>query len=207
MTTNTIAFWKGEFGNDYCARNAPNLKNVASRTALWSTILSKINHRHPLNRILEVGCNTGVNIRSLKRLTDAELFAVEPNDIARQSVITEGLLDASHIVDGAANKLPFEDNQFDLAFTSGVLIHVPPADLEQSMKEIYRVSKKYIYCSEYFSDQPTEVSYRGHEGVLFKRDFGSLYLDLFPNLQCVDYGFQWKRMTGEDNLTWWLFSK
>ena len=50
-------------------------------------------------------------------------------------------------------------------------------------------------------------THRGREGPLFKRDFGALWLDLFPGLALVAYGFFLKRATGLDNLTWWLFAK
>ena len=43
--------------------------------------------------------------------------------------------------------------------------------------------------------------------LLFKNDFGSLYLDSFPDLKLVDYGFFWRRTTVMDDITWWLFRK
>lgn len=49
--------------------------------------------------------------------------------------------------------------------------------------------------------------YRGHDDRLFKRDFGGYWLDHFSDLWTVAYGFAWKRITGLDNLTWWLFEK
>ena len=94
-----------------------------------------------------------------------------------------------------------------MAFTSGVLIHIHPDDLLDSMGEIHRVAKRYVVCIEYFSDKPEMIPYRGHDDRLFKRDFGSYYLDNFPDLSVVDYGFSWKRLTGLDNLTWWVFEK
>ena len=95
--------------------------------------------------------------------------------------------------------------KFDIVFTCGVLIHIHPENLLDAMKEIYRVSKKYIVCAEYFSDKDEEINYHGEDGLLFKKDFGSFYLDNFPNLKLIDYGFSWKRVTGMDNLTWWIF--
>ena len=44
-------------------------------------------------------------------------------------------------------------------------------------------------------------------GKLFKRDFGSFWWDLYPDLKLVDYGFFWKRVAGLDDFTWWLFEK
>jgi hypothetical protein len=55
--------------------------------------------------------------------------------------------------------------------------------------------------------KPEMFPYRGHDDRLFKRDFGGYWLDHFSDLWTVAYGFAWKRITGLDNLTWWLFEK
>ena len=75
------------------------------------------------------------------------------------------------------------------------------------MKEIYRVSNKYILCLEYFSDKEEIIDYNQGAALLVKRDYGSIYLDNFPKLKVVDYGFLWKRTELMDNVTWWLFEK
>ena len=74
-------------------------------------------------------------------------------------------------------------------------------------REARRVARRYIVCIEYFSDKTEEITYRGHRGMLFKRDFGGFWLDNFPDLEVRDYAFAWKRATGLNNLTWWLFEK
>jgi hypothetical protein len=51
------------------------------------------------------------------------------------------------------------------------------------------------------------VRYRDQDEALFKRDFGSYWLDNFSDLRTLGYGFQWKRVTGLDNVNWWLFRK
>ncbi|MBX9633924.1 MAG: hypothetical protein K2X44_02990, partial [Magnetospirillum sp.] len=122
-------------------------------------------------------------------------------------VTDQGTLQAEHVVNAIATGIPLADGAVELAFSSGVLIHIHPDDLLQSCREIHRVSSRYVVCVEYFSDKPEEINYRGHTGVLFKRDFGSFWMDNFPDLQLLDYGFAWKRITGLDNLTWWIFEK
>ena len=72
---------------------------------------------------------------------------------------------------------------------------------------MYRVSNRYIVCIEYFSDKPEEIEYRGQSGMLWKRDFGSFWMEQHPDLKLLDYGFFWRRATGLDNLTWWLWEK
>jgi len=53
------------------------------------------------------------------------------------------------------------------------------------MAEIYRVSKKYIWGFEYFSDGYQEIEYRGNKNVLWKANFAQIYLDNFPDLELV----------------------
>ena len=98
------------------------------------------------------------------------------------------------------------DGSVDLAFTCGVLIHVHPDELLEVCGEIVRVSRRYVLCAEYFSPRPEAIEYRGRMDLLFKRDFGGFYLDHWPELRLVDYGFVWKR-TEFDDLNWWLFER
>src|SRR5262249_14679202 len=108
---------------------------------------------------------------------------------------------------GVAANIEFPDDIADLTFTSRVLIHISPENLLASCREIYRCTRRWIVCIEYFSDEPEMKRYRGHDGLLFKRDFGGFWLDNFPDLQPVAHGFFWKRVTGLDNTNWWILRK
>ena len=122
-------------------------------------------------------------------------------------MIKDNVLNQKNIFKTSAHFIDKPDNFFDLVFTSGVLIHVENSNLEKSVEEIYRVSKKYILCIEYFSDKEEFVYYDDGNAILVKRDYGALYLDKFKDLKIVDYGFLWKRIEKFDNVTWWLFEK
>jgi len=206
MSNHQVEFWRGDFGNSYTDRNGLKPDLLHARTMLWAEILRNMRGDRP-QTILEVGANIGVNLRALSRLTGARLMAVEPNDKARAILVEDKVVAAADAREGIASSIPFADASADLAFTSGVLIHIHPDNLEASMREIHRVSSNWILSVEYFADRPEEIRYRGHESVLFKRDFGGMWLDLLPDLKLADYGFCWKRETGLDNLTWWLFRK
>jgi len=199
-------FWRGEFGDSYSDRNDPGTEKIHARRSLWTQILRSTNGA-PARSILEVGANIGINFRALGQLTSAEFHAVEPNQHAREVLIGDGIVPAANVYDGLAKSIPLPDVAVDMAFTSGVLIHIEPDDLLPSCQEIHRVSGRYVICVEYYSDKEESISYRGHKNVLFKRDFGGFWLDNFPDLRVLDYGFAWKRMTGLDNLTWWVFEK
>ncbi len=204
--TEQVRFWRGEFGDGYTDRNANTREQIEARVALWARITGRLDGAPPRS-ILEVGANIGNNLRALRQLTSAEFFAVEPNEKARQILIDDGVVGEKNLRSGFAAAIDLPDAAVDLAFTSGVLIHIHPDDLPASCAEIHRVTRRYIVCIEYFADKPEELTYRGHDERLFKRDFGAMWLDEHPDLQVVDYGFVWKRVTGLDNMTWWLFEK
>jgi len=205
-TTPQVDFWLGEFGNAYTDRNAVSTEQLRARVALWSEIMSHMRTAPPAS-ILEVGANIGINLRALRALSAARLYAVEPNDMARDILVREQVVAADDLRAGFAAKIDFPDRVADLVFTSGVLIHIHPDHLLASVKEIQRCSAHWIACIEYFSDKPEMIPYRGYDDRLFKRDFGSYWLNNFPDLRTVACGFAWKQITGLDNLTWWLFEK
>lgn len=199
-------FWKGEFGDAYTDRNVASVEQMQARLALWSEILSHMISAPPAS-ILEVGANLGLNLRALRLLTSARRLAVEPNKKACKILIQDGVVAPDDVREGLASAIDFPDRVADLAFASAVLIHIHPDNLQVSLNEIHRCSRRWIGCIEYFSDKLETVEYRGHNDRLFRRDFGALWLDSFEDLRVVAYGFAWKRATGLDNLTWWLFEK
>ncbi len=198
--------WHGEFGDRYTQRNAVTADAVRGRARVWGEVLPRL-AGDPPRSILEVGPNVGLNLRGLQSVSDAELWGIEPNGAARKQLLDDGILPPERLFEGFGNKIPLGDGAVDMAFTSGVLIHVDPSQLEETMREIHRVSARYIFCAEYFSPKAETIMYRGEQDLLFKNDFGSLYLDLFEDLALVDYGFFWKRTTVMDDTTWWLFRK
>lgn len=192
-----IDLWAGDFGNDYTRRNSAD---PSARLQIWKTLLP----RH-CESVLEVGANIGLNLEAIGRFSVAELYGCEPNDLAREQL--EDIVSPTHVTADYAHKIRFPDGIADLAFTMGVLIHIPTDKLLPSMREIHRCARRWIICGEYFSPSEEMIPYRGHDNALWRRDYGSLWLDNFPDLQCISTMFAWKRMTGLDNLTFWVFEK
>ena len=50
---------------------------------------------------------------------------------------------------------------------------------------MYRCSKKYIWGFEYFSENVTDINYRGHDNYLWKADYATLFMKQFPDLKLV----------------------
>lgn len=201
-----MRLWRGNFGNEYITRNPASGEAVRAAATLWAQILRSF-QGNPPQSVLEVGANIGINLRALRALSGAELYALEPNQQAHQQLVQEGIVTAKNALQGTATKIDLPDKAIDLVFTRGVLIHIHPNDLLASCREMHRVSRRYIVSIEYFSANPEEMMYRNHSSALFKRDFGAFWLDNFPDIRVLDYGFAWQRLTGLDNLTWWAFEK
>ena len=190
--------WGGEFGDAYTDRNQAAGDN---RAPFWQALLKEF----PSRQVLEVGCNLGGNLRWIaSQLPPQDVYGVDVNLKALQE-LHRGLPGVNAFY-SPARELPFRDRWFDLVFTMGVLIHQPPEALPAVMAEIVRCSDRFVLCGEYFSPEPTEMAYRGETGALFKRDFGGLYQQLFPDLRLVKKGFL-SKAEGWDDVTYWVFEK
>jgi pseudaminic acid biosynthesis-associated methylase len=193
------ALWSGEFGDAYVDRN---LTAGGNRQSFWQTTLAEFSG---IRNVLEVGCNLGANLHWFANyLSPKDVYGVDINLKALNALRrTHPDLNALW---SPARDLPFRDRWFDLVFTMGVLIHQPESTLPLAMSEIVRCSRRYVLCGEYFAEQTTEVPYHGQTGALFKRDYGHIYKDLFPELELRKHGFL-SRAEGWDDVTYWVFEK
>src|SRR5437867_2080002 len=88
-------------------------------------------------RILDVGCGTGANLEMLAQFGDAE--GVDVSDDALEFCHRKGLKAQK----GLAEKLPFEDETFDITTALDVVEHLD--DDIVGLKEMFRVTKKGSY--------------------------------------------------------------
>jgi len=198
--------WSGPFGDAYVDRNAYADWKMEPGTKAFRRIIGGLD----IKSVLEVGSSIGLNLLFINELFkgNLKLYAVEPNRKAFDTLVSQTLMRLEKAWNCDAFQLPLADSSIDLVFTAGVLIHISPDDLCRAMDEIVRVARRYVLCIEYFSHEPVEMPYRNQMGLLFKRDFGAFYLERFPNLKCMQYGFLWQReFKIFDNLTYWLFKK
>ena len=192
--------WIGSFGNEYIKRNS-HQSILKSNQNLFSKILESTKK---VNSILELGCNIGLNLESLNRISKKfELLGIEINKKAYQELSKKHTAFESSVIDFIANR------KYELVFTFVFLIHINPNELEKIYKKLYTLSNRYILIAEYFNPLPVVVEYRNEKSALFKRDFAGDLLDLYPDLKLIDHGFFWKRdkVCGEDNINWFLFEK
>lgn len=198
-------FWSGEFGDNYIERNKSQ-KLIESNKQLFK----KIFKNKKINECLEVGSNIGLNLIALKKIfPEINLSAIEINTKA-VNLMKKNIPDATIYNQSFLNfdisKYP---KSFELVFTKTVLIHISPKNLKSVYNKIYKLSNKYILLCEYYNPTPVEVEYRKHKDKLFKRDFAGEMLNLFKNLNLINYGFAYKKDPNfpQDDINWFLMEK
>ena len=203
LKTEQEKFWVGDFGDKYIKRNEADWL-TASNLHFFSSALK---FTGKINSCIEFGANIGMNLKALKLLypgitvkgieinkTASDLLEIE---IGKKNVYNESILDIEI------------DEKFDISIIKGVLIHINPEFLDIVYKKLYEVSNSYILIAEYYNPTPMSIMYRGHSDKLFKRDFAGDFLEKFPDVKLVDYGFIYKKDPAfpQDDITWFLLKK
>jgi pseudaminic acid biosynthesis-associated methylase len=205
FSTEQEEFWAGQFGNDYISRNEATPENISYNLFLFAKIFKKV---VPLpETIIEFGSNIGLNLRAIKLLLpQAKLSAVEINSKAVARLQKDGV--AQEIFHKSLLEFT-PPNLYDFAFIKGVSIHLSPDHLLDVYRKLGACSSRYVLVAEYYNRKPEEVIYRGHQGKLFRRDFGGFFLEVNPQYDLIDYGFSYHKDVYEnhDDTTWFLFRK
>jgi len=220
--------WSGQFGQDYLDRHAEsNRENFDKRCRFIGGLYGKALDAMPLmpsNQLfrpetaLEVGCGDGQNLLAIMDNGQySSLTHLYGADVSKEAL---GRLHPKiHQIHAPAHDLStVSDNEFDIVFTCGLLIHIHPSDLMAVYKELWRVTKHVLFIAEYFSPQAFSIRYQGEHGILWKRDFGGELLEVVTedygsegegedSITVVDYGHEFKSMGGYDDLAYWIFKK
>jgi pseudaminic acid biosynthesis-associated methylase len=208
--TRQMGIWSGAFGREYTDRNAASIEELDAmyqrefgigRQAMNQAFLGSL----PRDlRVLEVGSNIGNQLVLLQSMGFTRLYGIELQRYAVQ--LSQRRTRGMGLMQGSAFDIPCRDGVFDLVFTSGVLIHLAPQDLEVALGEIHRTTRRYIWGMEYFSETCQEVAYRGEQGLLWKTDFCTLYLERFPDLRLVQQR-RYPRQSGDNQDTMFLLER
>ncbi len=194
--TKQMEEWADNFGKEYTDRNALPLKEMElsyqerygiTRTEMNSKFIGDLDRDM---KVLEVGSNIGNQLLCLQKAGFANLYGIELQSYAVE--LSKSRTKGINIIQGSALDIPFKNDFFALVFTSGLLIHIAPEDITAVLDEIYRCTKQYIWCFEYYSDVHTQIDYRRHANLLWKANFSKLFLDRFKNLRLVkEEHFKW----------------
>lgn len=201
--TKQEAFWSGNFGTDYIERNQGD-RLLAANLNFFSRALRGTEN---MSTCIEFGSNIGENLKALNLLLpgiDASAVEINGNAVERLgTVIPPANIHHGSILDYKPART------FDLALIKGVLIHLDPTVLPQVYDTLVASTDRYLLVAEYYSPKPVALTYRGHDGYLFKRDFAGEIMDRHPVMKLRDYGFAYHRdpLFPQDDITWFLMEK
>ena len=108
---------------------------------VFNTMKSNISLTRDIS-LLDFGCGKGYFLNYLDQLGYKNLLGVEPCEPLRKNKLF------NNIVNGSYEKNSFEDNSFDIVFTCHTLHHLSNKHPFYAIKEMLRISKKYVVLVE-----------------------------------------------------------
>lgn len=137
----------------------------------WSQYVTKT------DIILEIGCNSGVNLNYLQTVGYSNLVGIDINKNAiyiMSQLFPETFKKTDLYIGSLGEILPtFQDKSVDVTFSMAVLEHIHPDIEEEVFKNIIRITKKYIVTNEYEDVRDTN-----------RRTFARNYKDIFEKFGC-----------------------
>ena len=191
--------WAGQFGNAYVDRN---LSAGDARGDLWLPLMAELEPE----TVLEVGCGVGANLQWVTQRVDAK-FVAGADINAKALRLLDRRVPGVRGVNAPARELPLADRSVEFVFCMGLLMHQPAETLDKVMSEMVRISSRYVFCGEYYDPDTVEAPYCGEERALFRRDYGALFLDLFPHDLALVRECQLRPDEEWDVVTCWLFER
>ena len=196
-------FWAGSFGDEYISRN--NSKELlASNLSFFSKALRAVGKP---KSVIEFGANIGMNLQAIQILyPEIKLYGIEINKIASAELAK--VISINNVSNTSILEYKVKE-KYEVSLIKGVLIHINPDMLNTVYEKLYEASSKYILVCEYYNPSPVTISYRGHLGRLFKRDFAGELMAKYNDVTLLDYGFVYKRDPAfpQDDITWFLLEK
>jgi ubiquinone/menaquinone biosynthesis C-methylase UbiE len=95
-------------------------------------------------RVLDIACGTGVNILSMQRFTDLDIYGFDVSDFLIAKAIEKGIRPEKLQVEDATNT-SYRDGQFDYSYSIGSLEHFTVEGIELFLKECSRYTSKVSF--------------------------------------------------------------
>lgn len=112
--------------------------------------------------VLEIGCGYGRILKliseklEIKKLVGVD-FSFKMLNKGKKYLSSKQKIDL--IFADVTEKLPFDKNEFDLVFSSQVLMEIPPLKVNKAIEEMLRVTKKYLIIAENNNRGPRSFSH------------------------------------------------
>jgi len=134
-------------------------------------------------KVLEIGCGDGTRMTWIHEKHGYEVYGLDPSALAVEAAIDAGV----QAVKGTADKLPFDNDFFDIVVFGCCLYLCDRADLFNISSEANRVLKdhSWLVIQDFYSAMPMKREYHHFEGMYsFKMDYKQLFT-WHPWFTCV----------------------
>jgi ubiquinone/menaquinone biosynthesis C-methylase UbiE len=112
-------------------------------------LIAKIVKENNIKSVLELGCCSGGNLKAIREVNpDIKIVGFDINEKAIAYAKEVEKIDAEFVVGSIYDLSKFEDKSFDLVFTCAVLVHIPSEKIEDIIKNMKRMSRKFIFNIE-----------------------------------------------------------
>lgn len=122
-------------------------------------------------KICEAGCNVGNNLLAFPKDFDIVGFDLNEKSLLK----AKKKFPYFNFERQDIKKTSFPESYFDLVFTRGVLIHIPKNEIEDVLKELLRISKKWIMNLEYFGTDGQMIEWKRGDDLLWYRNMKKLW--------------------------------
>lgn len=117
-------------------------------------------------RICEAGCNVGNNLACFPSTSD--VHGIDLSDHALEKARKK--YPSFNFKQESITDISYPDSYFDLVFTRGVLIHIPENEMDVVLKQLARISKKWIFNLEYFGKDGEMIKWKRGDNLLWYRN-------------------------------------
>ena len=136
-----------EFWNKYADENESRNNDEFTK---FLTNLARSLH---CTSVLEIGCGTGIDLRKFD--DSFEMHGVDLNEHALE--LAGKNIPKTKFYKESITKLPFEDSSIDFVFTHKLLNYLDDDILDDGVKEMFRVAKRYILNCELFGETEEKI--------------------------------------------------
>lgn len=133
-------------------------------------------------KVCEIGCCYGYNLNFLSKEHGFELFGCDPSNEAIDFGINRWPATSKiNLIQGISNRLPYEDNQFDMVI-AGFLLYVTPREIiPETICEMNRVLKEggFLVLTDFDTQIPyIRVNKHNESMPVFKEDYANRFLTM-----------------------------
>ena len=145
-------------------------------------------------KVLEVGCGEGSRLAWMTSNLNADCYGIDPSSKAVAAARAQGI----NAQQGTADKLPFDNQNFDIVIFGFCLYLCDREDLFRIASEADRVlrSPGWLMILDFFSPVPQSRAYHHREGVKsYKMDYRTLF-SWHPDYECMTHKLRHHSQSG-----------